>query len=187
MDFTRSFQLQSFALVLLLAGSVFAQNCVLTVPPNPLSATGLATPYTVSGCNQIDFSNQGVFVEAAIYNPSTNQISVYHPLVVNQGAVAGRDFIKPIAATVPQGATVGIWFGTNAATVTLAGNTNGCVNGLSNSVFGQVSGVHSQSTGLGMLIVLTTFIRVVCTLQWGCLHEGRCPFQFQLLFSLPSC
>ena len=118
--------------------SVVAQDCVLSVPANPLSAKGLATPYTVKGCNQIDFGNQGSFVEAAIFDPATNQITVYHPLVVNDGAVAGTDFIEPVSAQVPQGATVGIWFGTNAATLTLAGDTRNCVNGLGRSVFGQV-------------------------------------------------
>jgi hypothetical protein len=118
--------------------SVAAQDCVLSVPANPLSAKGLATPYTVTGCNQIDFSNQGSFVEAAIFDPATNQISVYHPLVVNRGAVAGTDFIKPVPVNVPRGATVGIWFGSNAATLTLAGDTADCVNGLGASIFGQV-------------------------------------------------
>jgi hypothetical protein len=82
--------------------SVAAQDCVLSVPANPLSAKGLATPYTVTGCNQIDFSNQGSFVEAAIFDPATNQISVYHPLVVNRGAVAGdtADCVNGLGASI---------------------------------------------------------------------------------------
>lgn len=132
--------LKGYALLASFVVSALAQNCVLTVPPNPLTAQGLATPYTVTGCNQIDFANQGTFVEAAIFDPATNQITIYHPLVVNQGAVAGQDFIQPVPATVPAGATVGIWFGSNAAVVTLAGATGGCVNGLPNSPFGQVGG-----------------------------------------------
>ncbi|OCK75323.1 hypothetical protein K432DRAFT_362278 [Lepidopterella palustris CBS 459.81] len=135
-----SFLAKGCALILSLAFAItptFAQDCVLTVPPNPLSATGLATPYILNGCNQIDFSNQGVFVEAAIFDPATSTITVYNPLVVNQGMKAGTDFIAPVPATVPAGATVGIWFGTNAATLTLAGSTQGCVNGLGNSIFGQ--------------------------------------------------
>jgi hypothetical protein len=31
-------------------------NCDLEVPPNPLTAEGLATPYKVSGCNQVSTS-----------------------------------------------------------------------------------------------------------------------------------
>lgn len=137
--------------------SALAQNCVLTVPPNPLTAKGLATPYTVTGCNQLDFSNQGSFVEAAIYDPATSHITVYHPLVVNQGAVEGTDFIKPIPATVPAGATVGIWFGSNALTLKLAGATNGCVDGLGNSLFGQVG--HCDYSILQMRPELTKSLR----------------------------
>ena len=28
-------------------------NCQITVPPNPLTAQGLATPYKMTGCNQV--------------------------------------------------------------------------------------------------------------------------------------
>jgi hypothetical protein len=128
-----------FAGALLLGTQVSAQmTCTLTVPPNPLSATGLATPYQVTGCDQRQFSDQGSFVEAAIYDPATNAITIYHPLVVNKGDVVGKDFIQPVPAVVPTGATVGVWFGTNAGTLQLAGATGGCVNGIANSVFGQV-------------------------------------------------
>ena len=141
--------------LLLTFQSALAQNCVLTVPPNPLTATGLATPYTVTGCNQLDFSNQGTFVEAAIFDPATNQITIYHPLVVNQGAVEGTDFIKPVAATVPSGATVGIWFGSNAVSVKLVGATTGCVNGLGNSLFGQFAYCNGDF-----------FMKVSCLWPW---------------------
>src|SRR6266480_5274118 len=82
------FFVQGGALFLLFTIAAYAQNCVMTVPPNPLTAQGLATPFTVTGCNQRDFTAQGSFVEAAIFNPATNSISIYHPLVVNQGDVA---------------------------------------------------------------------------------------------------
>jgi hypothetical protein len=115
-----------------------AQNCVITIPPNPLTAAGLATPYKMTGCNQIDSSNQGSFVEATILDPATGALSVYNPLIINQDqAVAGKDFIKPVTPTLPANAVVGIWFGSNALTVTLAGDTKGCVNGDGNSIFGQ--------------------------------------------------
>ena len=65
-------------------------------------------PYTLTGCNQIGFSNQGVFVEAAIFDPATSFVSVYNPLVVNQGSKVGTDFITPVSVTVPKGVTVGI-------------------------------------------------------------------------------
>jgi hypothetical protein len=126
------------ALFLLFAAAAYAQNCVMTVPANPLTAEGLATPYTVSGCDQRDFANQGNFVEAAIFDPGTNSISIYHPLVVDEGDVEGTGFITPVTPTVPDGATVGIWFGSNAVTLTLTGSGAGqCVNGFDGSIFGQ--------------------------------------------------
>jgi hypothetical protein len=121
-----------------LASLGHAQNCVITIPPNPLTAAGLATPYTMTGCNQINFANQGSFLEATILDPATGALSVYNPLIINQDqAVAGKDFITPVTPTLPANAVVGIWFGSNALTVTLAGDTNGCVNGDGNSIFGQ--------------------------------------------------
>ena len=172
-------------------------NCQITIPPNPLTAQGLASVYKVTGCNQIDFSNQGSFVEASILDTDTGAIQIYHPLVVNQdnayvhsfrdlsrplsevtkglglggwgvvitsrdeksfdysldhsdsacslpmnadnifSSVAGVDFIAPVVPTLPANNVVGIWFGSNAATVKLVGSTNGCVNGLGDSLFGQ--------------------------------------------------
>jgi hypothetical protein len=133
------FSASSCVCFLSLASYVLAQNCVLSVPPNPLSAQGLATPYQMAGCNQREFADMGCFIEAAIYDPATNNYSIYHPLVVNKGDVVGKDFIQPVPVTVPQGAVVGIWFGSNAVTLTLAGpGAAQCVNGLGNSVFGQV-------------------------------------------------
>ena len=130
---------RSCALLFSLAASALAQTtCTLTVPANPLTAQGLSTPYQVSGCNQNDFAAQASFVEAAIFDPATNAITIYHPLVVNAGSTAGKNFIAPVPAIVPAGATVGIWFGSNAMTLVLAGaGAAQCVNGLGNSVFGQ--------------------------------------------------
>ena len=77
-------------------------------------------------------------MEAAILDPATGAITIYNPLVINQdNAVAGVDFITPTVPTVPANAVVGIWFGSNALTITLTGSTNGCVNGAPNSIFGQ--------------------------------------------------
>jgi hypothetical protein len=140
------FSAGSYAFILSsLASIAAAQNCMLAVPPNPLTATGLASVYQMSGCDQRNFTNEGAFVEAAIFDPATNTISIYHPLVVNQGDVSGKDFIPPVPATVPSGATVGLWFGSNAATLVLTGDTTGCVNGLGNSLFGQVSDLKFKS------------------------------------------
>ena len=114
------------------------QNCVLEVPANPLSAKGLATPYKMSGCDQTVFATEACFVEAAILDPATGAIQIYNPLVINQNSTrAGIDFITPVVPTLPANAVVGIFFGSNAVTLTLTGDTKTCVNGDANGVFGQ--------------------------------------------------
>ncbi len=113
-------------------------NCVLQVPNNSLTAEGLATPYKMTGCNQTIFATEACFVEAAILDPATGDISIYNPLVINQDQdVEGVDFIAPVVPTLPPNAVVGIFFGSNANTLTLTGDTNTCVNGDGNSIFGQ--------------------------------------------------
>ncbi|KAI6112150.1 hypothetical protein EDD16DRAFT_1604833 [Pisolithus croceorrhizus] len=127
-------------------------QCMLRVPNNPLTAAGLATPFELSGCNQLDFANQGVFVEANIFDPATGNIQIYNPLVINAGMTSTENntkrstssgeagfFFPPITPTLPNGAVVALWFGSNANTLTLTGDTNTCVDRLGNSVFGQVA------------------------------------------------
>jgi len=66
-------------------------NCTLIIPPDPLSAKGLATPYRLTatdrGLGPCSESNtaQSAFVQAAIFDPATNSISIYNPLVVDDG------------------------------------------------------------------------------------------------------
>lgn len=128
--------LRTFATTALLAGLAFAQDCVLEVPLNPTSAEGLATPYFVSGCDQTQLALAS-FVECAIYDGLSN-ITIYHPLVVNNGSRPGTGFIPPLPVTIPAGATVGCWFGTNGNSLTLTGSGAAqCVNGLDGVVFGQ--------------------------------------------------
>ena len=134
------------ALSFLFAAAAYAQNCVLTVPAEPLTATGLATPYTLSGCDQTNAAAEGCFVEAAIFDPTTNSISIYHPLVVNEGDVAGVNYITPVTPTLPSGAIVGIWFGSNAVTLTLSGpGASQCVNGFDGSIFGQIAYCNAEA------------------------------------------
>jgi hypothetical protein len=126
--------------LLAMTTAVVAQtmNCVLQVPNNSLTAEGLATPYKMTGCNQTIFATEACFVEAAILDPATGDISIYNPLVINQDQdVEGVDFIAPVVPTLPPNAVVGIFFGSNANTLTLTGDTNTCVNGDGNSIFGQ--------------------------------------------------
>ena len=121
-------------------------DCTLIVPKNPLSAAGLATPYqlvaTDAGMGVCHEGNtlQSAFVQAAIFDPATNSISIYNPLVIDKGATAA---IAPIVPKLPANAIVAIWFGYNGGNLTLAASqandlaNNGCVNGSGGSVFGQ--------------------------------------------------
>lgn len=65
-------------------------NCTLTVPADPLTAQGLATPYVLAAtdpakgpCQETN-ANQSAFVQATVLDPATGAVSVYDPLVVDQ-------------------------------------------------------------------------------------------------------
>jgi hypothetical protein len=123
-------------------------NCTLLVPANPLTAQGLATPYQLSATNPADGpcneanTNQSAFVQAVIYDPIGGTLSVYNPLVIDQGT---QPAIVPTTPTLPAGAIVGIWFGFNANNLLLQGAQAGtlvqahCVTGLGQSLFTQFS------------------------------------------------
>ena len=100
-------------------------NCTLIVPANPLTAQGLATPYQLTATNPADGpcneanANQTAFVQGAVIDPATGQISVYNPLVVDQGttpaARPGRAHpARPMRC-------VALWFGFNGNTLSLLG------------------------------------------------------------------
>jgi hypothetical protein len=117
-------------------------NCTLVLPADPLSAKGLATPYQLvatdrrqGACHESNDA-QAAFVEAAVLDPATGAVSVYHPLVVDRGT---RPAAAPGTPALPAGAVVGIWFGSNGDTLTLRGAPAAarCVNGLGGSAFGQ--------------------------------------------------
>ncbi|PYC79577.1 hypothetical protein C7C46_14355 [Streptomyces tateyamensis] len=119
------------------------QNCTLTVPANPLSAQGLATPYQLSAtdpaqgpCHEAD-PNQSAFVQATVLDPATGALSVYSPLVVDRGTAPALPTVLP---TLPAHAVVGIWFGFNAGVLSLRGQTaaGSCVGGAARGTpFGQ--------------------------------------------------
>jgi hypothetical protein len=124
-------------------------DCTLIVPNDPLSATGLATPYRIHTsrnrlgiCDEAN-AGQAAFVQAAVIDPATGKISVYNPLVITDGTDAA---VPPVVPTLPANAVVGIWFGFNGDNLTLAGDTaNGkCVNG-SPQIFGQVSFCNAEA------------------------------------------
>ncbi len=128
------------------AAAVPNPNCTLIVPAEALTAAGLATPYelvaTDPGQGPCDEANaaQSAFVQGAIFDPATNTISVYNPLVINKG---GKPLEQPVKVSLPPGAIVATWFGFNGTNLTLQGTNGGtlqnahCVNGTNGSVFGQ--------------------------------------------------
>jgi hypothetical protein len=123
-------------------------NCTLIVPAHALSAAGLATPYQLVAtdpaqgpCNEAN-AMQSAFVQGAIFDPATNTISVYNPLVIDKGTNALE---PPTKITLPDGAIVALWFGFNGNNLTLQGANGGtlqnahCTNGANGSIFGQFS------------------------------------------------
>jgi hypothetical protein len=121
----------------------FGQDCSLIVPPNPLSATGLATPYLLVSNDPTNPCNQSLngasFVQGAVINPRTGEIAIYNPIVIDIGS---HPAAAPIVPTLPSNAIVGLWFGTNGDSLTLLNDRRSlsegnCVNGARNSIFGQ--------------------------------------------------
>ncbi len=72
-------------------------------------------------------------------DPATGKISVYNPLVIDQGTQAAT---QPVVPQLPANGIVALWFGSNGNSLTLQG-THGslrqgrCVNGANGSIFGQ--------------------------------------------------
>jgi hypothetical protein len=122
-------------------------DCTLIVPPHPLSAQGLATPYQLLAtdpangpCNEAN-SAQAAFVQGAVFDPVTGAISIYNPLVIDQGT---QPAATPLVPALPKSAVVGLWFGSNGNTLTLQDDQGSlqqgrCVKGVGNSIFGQYS------------------------------------------------
>jgi hypothetical protein len=131
---------------------LFAQNpnCTIIVPEAPLTAAGLATPYQLTATDPTDGechetnTNSSAFVQAAIFDPATGQISIYNPLVIDQNSMP-EPGAAPVPPTLPDNAIVALWFGFNGNNLVQQGakpgvlEANGCVNGLPNNVFGQFS------------------------------------------------
>jgi hypothetical protein len=134
-------------------------DCELIVPARPLTATGLATPYQLtgpggqdpaaSGCTQAN-PNLQAFVQATILDPATGRLWVYEPLVITAGT---RPAVAPVLPKLPKHAVVNLMFGFNGGNLqltaarpgTLAATNGGakCVNGLGDSLFGQVAYCNS--------------------------------------------
>jgi hypothetical protein len=132
-------------------------DCGLAVPANPLTAAGLATPWQLTGpdgtgavayhCTQ-STSNVEAFVQATILDPATGRLWVYEPLVVTQGSAPA---VRPVRPHLPRHAIVNVMVGYNGNNLYLVGAGSqtlaraNCVNGLADSVFGQVSYCNSAA------------------------------------------
>ena len=127
-------------------GILLAQNpnCTIIIPTAPFTAAGLATPYQLTATNPAEGachetnSNSSAFVQAAILDPATGQISIYNPLVIDAGSTPA---IAPVVPTIPDHAIVALWFGFDGNNLVQQGATPGvlqssaCVNGLPDSNF----------------------------------------------------
>src|ERR1700730_7954743 len=142
-------------------------DCTLIVPARPLSAKGLATPYQLVAtnadngpCNEAN-KMQAAFVQGAVINPATGQISIYNPLVIDQGT---QPAAAPVVPKLPANGIVALWFGFNGNNLTLQGTRGSlrqgnCVNGANGSIFGQFAYCHApaffraanQAIGAGLL------------------------------------
>ena len=119
-------------------------NCTLSVPWNPLTAQGLATPYRLGdGCSMTNPA-QEAFVEATILSPN-GQVQVYNPLIITEGT---RPAARPVVPRIPRGSQVILDFGFNGTNLLLTGpgafqGSSGCVDALGQSVIGQVSACNA--------------------------------------------
>jgi hypothetical protein len=119
-------------------------NCTMSVPANPLTANGLATPYQLGdGCSEAN-PGEEAFVEATILSPN-GQVQVYDPLVITQGT---KPAARPVPPRIPRGAQVIIDFGFNGTNLLPTGpgavqRSSGCVDALGQSVIGQVSACNA--------------------------------------------
>ncbi len=125
------------------AEAAASMNCTLTVPANPLSAQGLATPWQLGdGCSMANAATEGAFVEATILSPN-GQAQVYNPLVITAGTTAAA---TPAAPTIAPGSQVIIDVGFNGTNLVLQGQgaqQGRCVDALGQSLIGQVSACNA--------------------------------------------
>jgi hypothetical protein len=119
-------------------------NCTLIVPPNPLSARGLATPWQLGdGCSEAN-PNEEAFVESTILAPN-GQLSIYDPLVVTQGTTPA---VAPLVPRIPRGAQVIIDIGFNGNNLVLEGPgafQGRCIDAFGNSIIAQTSACNAAA------------------------------------------
>jgi hypothetical protein len=107
------------------------------VPAHPLTAAGLATPWELGdGCTWANGGSEGVFIDATILSPD-GQLSIYNPLVIDQGT---KPEVAPVAPTIPQGSQVILSVGYNGNALALVGpgiRQGNCIDALGNSIINQ--------------------------------------------------
>src|SRR6266702_2247893 len=114
-----------------------SMNCTVSVPANPLTAAGLASPWVLGdGCTWANGGTEGVFVEATILSPA-GQLQVYDPLVINQGTTPA---VTPTPPTIAAGSQVIISAGFNGNALALVGTgaaQGNCIDAFGNSLINQ--------------------------------------------------
>jgi len=114
-----------------------SMNCTVSVPANPLTAAGLATPFQLGdGCTWANGGTEGVFIDATILAPN-GQLQVYNPLVINQGSTPA---VAPVAPTIAAGSQVILSFGFNGNALALVGpgvRQGNCIDAFGNSIINQ--------------------------------------------------
>jgi len=114
-----------------------SMNCTVSVPANPLTSAGLASPWVLGdSCTWANGGTEGVFVEATILSPG-GQLQVYDPLVINQGTTPA---VAPTPPTIAAGSQVIISAGFNGNALALvgAGAAQGnCIDAFGNSLINQ--------------------------------------------------
>ncbi len=112
-------------------------NCTVSVPAQPLTAAGLATPWELGdGCTWANGGSEGVFIDATILSPN-GQLSIYNPLVIDQGT---KPEVAPVAPTIAAGSQVILSVGYNGNALALVGpgiRQGNCVDALGNSIINQ--------------------------------------------------
>jgi len=117
--------------------AVASTNCTVSVPANPLSAQGLASPWVLGdGCTWANGGTEGVFIDATILAPN-GQLQVYDPLVINQGTTPA---VAPTPPTIAAGSQVILSVGFNGGALALVGagaQQGNCIDAFGNSLIDQ--------------------------------------------------
>ena len=114
-----------------------SMNCTVSVPANPLTAQGLASPWVLGdGCTWANGGTEGVFIDATILAPN-GQLQVYDPLVINQGTTPA---VAPTPPTIAAGSQVILSVGFNGNALALVGpgvRQGNCIDAFGNSLINQ--------------------------------------------------